>query len=150
MRKTGNPDKNNNIIQQCEEMNFGIEKCAMLIMKSGKGELATRTELSNQEYIRTPGKKENYQYLGILQADAIRQAKMKKKKKKKGKITSKNEKTSRNKSLQQKSHKSDKHLGRPSCKILVTILYIEKEGAQTNWSMCCMLTFDPAKHAIPK
>ena len=31
------------------EMEFGIEKCAMLIMKSGKRHMAEGMELSNQE-----------------------------------------------------------------------------------------------------
>ena len=42
------------------------------------------------------------------------------------------EKTSQNQTLQQKSHQRDKHLGYPTCKILRTILKIEK-GGQGNW-----------------
>ena len=41
-------------------MEFGIEKCAMLIMKSGKRETVKRLELPNQKSIRTLGEKENY------------------------------------------------------------------------------------------
>ena len=44
-------------------MEFGIEKCAMLVMKSGKREITERTELPNQE--------ENNKYMGILKADSI-------------------------------------------------------------------------------
>ena len=37
-------------------------------------------ELPNQEKIRTYGEKETYKYLGILEADTIKQAEMKEKK----------------------------------------------------------------------
>ena len=60
-------------------MEFGIEKCAMLIMKSGKREITEGTEVSNQERIRTLREKENYNYLGKLEADTIKQAEMKEK-----------------------------------------------------------------------
>ena len=39
-------------------MKFCIEKCAMLIMKSGKGHLTGGIKLSNQEKIRTHREKE--------------------------------------------------------------------------------------------
>ena len=55
-------------------MEFGIEKCAMLIMRSGKRQMTEEIELSNQEKIRTLGEKETYKYLGILEADTIKQA----------------------------------------------------------------------------
>ena len=57
-------------------MEFGIEKCAMPIMKSGKRETMERIELPNQKKER---KKENYKYLGILEADTIKQVEMKEK-----------------------------------------------------------------------
>ena len=43
-------------------MEFGIEKCAMLIMKSGKRHLTDGMELPNQDKIR----KRNIQILGHL------------------------------------------------------------------------------------
>ena len=58
-------------------MEFGIEKCALLVMKSGNDGM----ELSNQDKIRTLGETckirnlqirtlgETYKYLGILEAD---------------------------------------------------------------------------------
>ena len=52
-------------------MEFGIEKCAMLVIKSGKRLLTDGMELPNQDKIRTLGKKETYKYLGILKADTI-------------------------------------------------------------------------------
>ena len=53
-------------------MEFGIEKCAMQVIKSGKRHLTDRMELPNQDKIRTLGKKETYKYLGILEADTIK------------------------------------------------------------------------------
>ena len=60
-------------------MEFGIEKCAMLVMKTGKRHLTDGMELPNQGKIRTLGKKETYKYLGILEADTIKQVEMKEK-----------------------------------------------------------------------
>ena len=62
-------------------MEFGIEKCAMPVMKSGKRQITEGIELPNQEKIRTFGEKENYKYLGILEADTIKQAEIEKRKK---------------------------------------------------------------------
>ena len=58
-------------------MEFCFEKCDILIMKIGRREIRERIELPNQENIRTLGKKEIYKYLGILEADTIKQAEMK-------------------------------------------------------------------------
>ena len=49
----------------------------MLIMKSGKRHLTDGMELPNQDKIRTPVGNETYKYLGILQADTIKQVEMK-------------------------------------------------------------------------
>ena len=57
-------------------MEFDIEKCAMLIMKSGKRQMTKGTERPNQDKIRTPRKQETYKYLEMLEADI--QAEMKK------------------------------------------------------------------------
>ena len=54
-------------------MEFGIEKCAMLVMKSGKRHM----ELPNHDRIRTLEENETYKYLCILQADTIKQVQMK-------------------------------------------------------------------------
>ena len=43
------------IYSQNIEMEFGIEKCAMVIMKSGKHHMTDGMELPNQEKIRTLG-----------------------------------------------------------------------------------------------
>ena len=60
-------------------MEFGIEKCAMLVMKSGKRHLTDGMELPNQDKIRTLAENEIYKYLGILKADTIKQVEMKNK-----------------------------------------------------------------------
>ena len=54
------------------EIEFGIV-IAMLIMKSGKRKTTEKRRLRNQESIRTLRDKENYQYLGILEAGIIKQ-----------------------------------------------------------------------------
>ena len=63
-------------------MEFGIEKCAMLVMKSSKRHLTDRMELLNQENIRTLREKETYKYLGILEVDTNIQMELKEKIKK--------------------------------------------------------------------
>ena len=45
-------------------MEFGIEKCAMLIIKEQKREILEGIELTNQENIKILEEKENYKYLG--------------------------------------------------------------------------------------
>ena len=63
-------------------MEFGIEKYAMLIIRSGKRQMTEGMEQPYQEKIRTLREKENYKYLGLLETDTIKQAKMKEKIKK--------------------------------------------------------------------
>ena len=58
-------------------MEFGIEKCDMLVMKSGKLHLTDGMKLPNQDKIRTLRENETYKYLGILKADTIKQVEMK-------------------------------------------------------------------------
>ena len=65
------------IYSQDIEMEFGIEKCAILVMKSGKRHMTDGMELPNHDKIRTLGEKETYKYLGILEADTIKQVEMK-------------------------------------------------------------------------
>ena len=60
-------------------MEFGIEKCAMLLIKRGKRLKAEGTGLLNHERIRVPGEKETNKYLVILEADTIKQVQMKEK-----------------------------------------------------------------------
>ena len=65
-------------------------------MKSGKKEIMEGIELPNRERIRTLGEKENHKYLGMLEANVIKQTEMRRKKKKKKRIPLKNRKSSRN------------------------------------------------------
>ena len=58
-------------------MQLGIEKCAMLLMKSGKRQLTDGMELSNQDKIKTLAENKTYKYLCISEADTIKQAEMK-------------------------------------------------------------------------
>ena len=51
----------------------------MLVMKSGKRHLTDGMELPNEAKIRTLREKETYEYLGILEADTIKQVEMKEK-----------------------------------------------------------------------
>ena len=60
-------------------MEFGIEKCTMLVMKSGKRQLTNGMELPNKDKIKTLAENETYKYLGILEADTIKQAEVKEK-----------------------------------------------------------------------
>ena len=60
-------------------MEISVEKCAILVMKSGKRHLTDGMELPNQDKIRTLGEKETYKYLSILEADTIKQVEMKEK-----------------------------------------------------------------------
>ena len=57
-------------------MEFGIEKCAILVMNSGKRDLTDGMELPSQDKIRTLGENENNKYLGIFEADIIKQVEM--------------------------------------------------------------------------
>ena len=67
------------IYSQDVGMEFSIEKCAMLVMKSCKRHLTDGMELPNQDLIRTFGKKETFKYLGFLETDTIKQVEMKEK-----------------------------------------------------------------------
>ena len=60
-------------------MAFSIEKCVMLVMKSGKRHLTDGMELPNQDKIRTLADNEIYKYLGIFEDDSIKQVEMKNK-----------------------------------------------------------------------
>ena len=61
------------IYSQDRGIEFGIEKCHMLAMKSGKWHLMEGVKIQNHVIIRTLGEKETYEFLGILDADTIKQ-----------------------------------------------------------------------------
>ena len=54
-------------------MEFGKEKYAMLVMKSGKRHLTDGMKLPNEDRISTLGIKETQKYSGVLEADTIKQ-----------------------------------------------------------------------------
>ena len=58
-------------------MEFDEEKCAMLVMKSSKWHMTDGVELPNHDKIRKFGEEETYKYLGILEANTIKQVEMK-------------------------------------------------------------------------
>ena len=58
-------------------MEFGKEKYSMLVMKSSKWYMTDGMELPNHDKIKTLGENETYKYLGILEADTIKQVQMK-------------------------------------------------------------------------
>ena len=58
-------------------MEFGIEKCAMLVMRSGKRQLTDGMELPKKDKKKTVAENETYKYLGILEPDTIKQVEMK-------------------------------------------------------------------------
>ena len=90
-------------------MEFGREKCAMLLMKSGKRHLTDGMERPNQDKITMLAENGMYTYLGILEADTIKQVEMKNKIKKN--ISQENSKIIRNKTLLPKSFQRNKYLG---------------------------------------
>ena len=57
-------------------MEFGIGKCAMLVMKNGKLHMTDGNELPNHDRNRTLKENETYKYMGIFEAD-IKQVQMK-------------------------------------------------------------------------
>ena len=63
-------------------MEFGFEKCSMLVMKSGERHMTDGMELPNQNMITMLEEKKTYKYLGILVADTIKQVEKREKIKK--------------------------------------------------------------------
>ena len=60
-------------------MEYDIEKCIMIIIQSGNREMTKRNRTTKSRRIRTLGEKENYKYLGKLEADTIKYAEVKEK-----------------------------------------------------------------------
>ena len=58
-------------------MEFGIKKCAMLVMEKGKIVKSVDIELPNGKVIKSLQEGESYKYLGILEADKFLEEKMK-------------------------------------------------------------------------
>ena len=60
-------------------MDFVIERCAMLVKKSGKRHLTDKMELPNKDKIKTLEEKKTYRYLDILKAGTIKPVEIKEK-----------------------------------------------------------------------
>ena len=107
-------------------MEFGIEKCAMLVMKSGKRQMSDGMELPNHDRIRTLEENETYKYLGILAADTTKQVQMK------DTIRKEYLRRTRNlletKLLQQKIHQRNKDLGCAPSQIFGTHSQVDPRG----------------------
>ena len=58
-------------------MEFGIEKCAILVMEKGKIVKLVSTELPSGKVIKSSQEDESHKYLGILEADKFLEEKMK-------------------------------------------------------------------------
>ena len=58
-------------------MEFGTEKCAMLVMEKGKIVKSVGIELPDSEVIKSLRESESYKYLGVLEADKFLEEKMK-------------------------------------------------------------------------
>ena len=63
-------------------MEFGIEKCAMLVLKGGKRTRSEGIELPGDKIIKSLNENDGYRYLGVLEADEILYREMKEKLKK--------------------------------------------------------------------
>ena len=102
-------------------MEFGIEKCAMLVMKSGKRQMTDGMELQNHDKIRTLEENETYKYLGILEADTIKQVQMK--------DTIRKEYLKRTrKLLETKPHQRNKYLGCAPSQIFGILSQVDPRG----------------------
>ena len=58
-------------------MEFGVEKCAMLVLEKGKIVKSVGIELPDGKVIKSLQEGESYKYLGILEADKFLEEKMK-------------------------------------------------------------------------
>ena len=52
-------------------MQFGIDKCAMLVMKKAKIVKSNDIQLPNDKVITSLEEGESYKYLGVLEADQV-------------------------------------------------------------------------------
>ena len=59
------------------QMEFGISKCASLIMKRGKVVDSMGISLPNKDRIKAIGEEDSYKYLGVLESDDIKNEEMK-------------------------------------------------------------------------
>ena len=65
------------VFSEDKGMEFGIEKCAMLVMEKGKIVNSVGIELPDGKVIKSLQEGESYKYLGILEADKFLEEKTK-------------------------------------------------------------------------
>ena len=70
-------DQKLRVFSQDVGMEFGLEKCAMLVMEKEKIVESVGTELPNGKVNKSLQDGESYKYLGILEADKFLEEKMK-------------------------------------------------------------------------
>ena len=58
-------------------MQFGINKCAVLVLKRGKVVRCEGIEMPNNQVSKSLGEGEGYKYLGMLEADGVKHMEMK-------------------------------------------------------------------------
>ena len=58
-------------------MEFGVKKCAMLVMRRGRLVRSEGIVLPDENEIRVIGENDSYKYLGVLEADQIKREEMK-------------------------------------------------------------------------
>ena len=58
-------------------MQFGVNKCAVLVLKRGKVVRCEGVEMPNNQVIKSLGEGEGYKYLGMLEADGVKHMEMK-------------------------------------------------------------------------
>ena len=81
-RGLGSPTQTVRIFSEDIGMQFGFDKCAMLVMKKGKIVKSDSNELHNEKAIKSPEEGESHKYLGVLETDEVVVNEMKNKMKK--------------------------------------------------------------------
>ena len=108
---------------------FDILKSGMVVMKSRKRKTAEGIELRHQENIKRWEKKKIIRTQEYWKWTPSNKHWWKKNKKS---VPQKNEKASRNKAQTQKSHQRDKQMGSSSCKIIWSIIKMDKGVTEIN------------------
>ena len=103
------------------------EKSVMILRKSWKRQITEGIKLPNKERIRKLGKKKVSENIGSGHHQTSGGER-----KNDRRVPQTNEKTSQNLALQQIPHQRNKHLDSIPCKILGTILKMDKGITQTN------------------
>ena len=111
------------IYSQYIEIEFGIEKCAMLVMKSGERHMTDEMELTNQDKIRTLGENEIYKQLGYLRG-WHHQTSGNERQNSKG-ISQETRKLLETKTFEQKPHQRNKYLGYAIRNIFRTLFQVD-------------------------